>query len=178
MLRTRTPSLLASVLVVLVPGAPEGGATLERKAVEHRGADGSLARAERARLRVPIVRADPQSKPIEIDVWRFLAREGAPAGVPPVFQLHGGPGWPGVEEAQVDWEGQVAQITRFTDLVFVGQRGIGTSTDLGCGADVLGPAELPAEARTDPELLARLLRERAARCRAHWEAAGYDTRGL
>lgn len=181
MLLLSTARLVASVLAAFAPVGSDGGASLERTAVEHRRTDGSVARAERCRLRVPIVRADPASKPIEIDVWRFLKQDGAPAGVPPVFQLHGGPGWPGVEEHQIDWEGQVAQFTRFSDLVFVGQRGIGSSTDLPCDAGVLGPAGVPAEsaeAEADPALLERLLRERSARCRAHWESQGYDTRGL
>lgn len=170
--------LLVSALLVSAPGTEggaEGGATLARTPLEHRRSDGSVARAERCRLRVPIVRAAPESKPIEIDVWRFLAREGAPEGVPPIFLLHGGPGWPGVEEHQIDWEGQVAQFTRFAELVYVGQRGIGSSTDLPCDARVLGPAP---QADEDGAALEELLRAASARCRAHWEAQGYDTRGL
>ncbi|HEX6884837.1 MAG TPA: alpha/beta fold hydrolase [Planctomycetota bacterium] len=169
-----TPRLLP-ILLALAPAASAGEATLARTSLEHRRADGGVARAERCRLRVPIVRADPQSKPIEIDVWRFLAQAGAPEGVPPIFLLHGGPGWPGVEEHQIDWEGQVAQFTRFAELVYVGQRGIGSSTDLPCDASVVGP---PPPADADDAALAELLRAASARCRAHWEAQGYDTRGL
>jgi len=171
--------LLLSALLVPAPGkegAAEGGATLARTPLEHRRSDGSVARAERCRLRVPIVRADPRSKPIEIDVWRFLAQEGAPEGVPPIFLLHGGPGWPGVEEHQVDWDGEVAELTALADLVYVGQRGIGTSTDLPCDASVLGPAPEPDSA--DPAALAARVRAASERCRQHWEAQGYDTRGL
>jgi pimeloyl-ACP methyl ester carboxylesterase len=172
-----SPALLFSALLVLAPGTEggaEGGATLARTLLEHRRSDGSVARAERCRLRVPIVRADPESKPIEVDVWRFLAREGAPEGVPPIFLLHGGPGWPGVEEHQVDWDGEVAELTALADLVYVGQRGIGTSTDLPCDASVVGPAPESA----DPQALAALVRAASERCRQHWEAQGYDTRGL
>ena len=52
--------------------------------------------AERGRLRVPIVRADPNSKIIEVDVWRFPGTGEAGgsgtngAGSPPAAQATGG----------------------------------------------------------------------------------------
>lgn len=172
--------LLALLLVCSPSPAARGfqeGATLTRTAVEHALPDGTVLHAERCRLRVPIVRAEPESRPIEVDVWHFRARAEAPEGVPAIYELQGGPGWPGVEEAQIDWQGQIASLTRIADLVFVGQRGIGTSTDLPCGDDVVGAAEIP-DGPMEPEWVARRLRERCRRCREHWDAQGYDTRGL
>lgn len=172
--------LLLVCPAVLAALRPPEEATLARTPVEHALPDGTVLKAERCRLRVPIVRAEPKSRPIEIDVWRFHARDGASGAVPAIYELQGGPGWPGVEEAQIDWSGQVAAMTRFADLVFVGQRGIGTSTDLPCGADIVGAVEATEapEGPIDREAAARRIRERCARCRDHWDGQGYDTRGL
>jgi pimeloyl-ACP methyl ester carboxylesterase len=177
------PSMFPSFFALLLSawsspgGHSQEAVSLTRTPVEHTRADGTIARAERCRLRVPIVRANPDSRPIEIDVWRFLAREGAPDDAPAIYELQGGPGWPGVEEREIDWDGQVALMTRVADLVFVGQRGIGTSTDLPCDDGIVGPATLP-DGPFDRAAVARRIRERSARCREHWDAQGYDTRGL
>src|SRR5262245_18166809 len=101
-------------------GGERGAATLEMPPVSIPLANGKTATAERGTLRVPIVRAKPDSKPIGIDVWRFRALEGAPAGAPPIFQLNGGPGWPGLEPSGIDWEGGVVPFIRTADLVLVG----------------------------------------------------------
>jgi pimeloyl-ACP methyl ester carboxylesterase len=158
------------------PGQEPARATLELAPLAVPLADGSTVRAERGTLRVPIVRAKPESKEIAIDVWRFRALEGAPAGAPPIFELHGGPGWPGLEPAEVDWERDVEPFVRTADLVIVGQRGIGTSTDTSCAA-VMAGAERPGP-RASREEQARFLLERSRACRAHWEGLGYDLSGL
>jgi pimeloyl-ACP methyl ester carboxylesterase len=153
----------------------DGGATLELAAVPIPLPDGKTATAERGTLRVPIVRADPASKVIGIDVWRFRAQEGAPPGAPPIFRLFGGPGWPGFEPAGIDWR-EIEPFVRTADLVVVGQRGIGTSTDTSC-AGVVADGERPALGASREER-AQYLRQKCAECRAHWEALGYDLRGL
>lgn len=177
-----TTAHLPLLLLALAPAArassheERGAAKLEMRPVSIPLANGKSATAERGTLRVPIVRAKPDSKSIGIDVWRFRALEGAPAGAPPIFQLNGGPGWPGLEPSGIDWEGGIVPFIRTADLVLVGQRGIGTSTDTSCNA-VLEDAERPGPLATRAER-ARFLRERCAACRAHWEAQGYDLSGL
>src|SRR5688572_13167763 len=176
-----TPSLILLALIATgLDGERDGeredgaksGARLELAPVSIPLPGGKTATAERGMLRVPIVRAKPDSKEIAIDVWRFRALPGAPAGAPPIFQLNGGPGWPGLEPAGIDWEGGIVPFISTADLVIVGQRGIGTSTDTSC-ASVLAGVERPGPSATLAER-ARFLRERCAACRAHWEAQGYD----
>ena len=154
----------------------EAVAKLEMASVSVPLPDGTSAMADHGTLRVPILRADPASKEIGIDVWRFHALEGAPSGAPPIFQLNGGPGWPGLDPAAIDWEREILPFVRTADLVIVGQRGIGRSTDTSCAA-VLAGAERPAPTATLEERAA-FLRKKCGECRAFYEAQGYDLRGL
>ena len=94
-------------------------ARLEMKPVEIRLPSGETKTAYRGILRVPIVRAKPDSKEIGVDVWRFPADDGVPEDRLPLFELHGGPGWPGLEAEDVDWEDDVAPIVKHGDLVIV-----------------------------------------------------------
>ena len=149
-------------------------ARLEMQAVEVPLPGGGVGLAYRGMLRVPIVRANPDSKEIGVDVWRFPAREGVPADRSPVFVLHGGPGWPGHDAAGIDWEDDVAPMIEHGDLVVIGQRGIGTSepnTSCNAFADPIDP-DLPLEEQETA------LRAQCAACRAHWEAQGYDLGGF
>lgn len=165
------PGLLTFALLSV---QTESKARLEMKPVVIALEGGSSATAFRGMLRVPIVRGDPTSKEIGVDVWQFKALEGVPAGRPPVFLLHGGPGWPGLEPADIDWADDVAPRIAYADLVIVGQRGIGTSEpDTSCAAfsrDV--DPDLPEAER------AAAVRAQCAACRAHWEAQGYDLSGF
>ncbi len=149
--------------------------TLEMHTIDVPSSGGGVA--ERGTLRTPIVRAQPDSKAIGVDVWRFPRTGEASADAPPLFLLHGGPGWPGLEPNRVDWANVVAPIVRYTDLVIVGQRGIGTSTDTSCAMVLAGRDDLPAEGAPLAESLAYSA-ARCADCRAHWEALGYDLTGL
>ncbi len=163
---------LACLLAPLVCPVDDDPARLEMQPVELRLADGSSKWAERGTLRVPVVRADPDSKEIGVDVWRFPAAEGVPEGRTPVFRLNGGPGWPGLEPRDVVWD-EIAPLVAHADLVIVGQRGIGTSTDTSCARFTQ---------RVDPDLSlaerAAAIRAQCGACRAHWEAQGYDLTGF
>ena len=115
-------------------------ARLEMEPVTLFRSGGGTVTVYRGTLTVPIVRAKPESKPIAIDVWRFPAAEGADPDAPPVFQLHGGPGWPGMEPGSVDYDREVVPLPLHQDLVIVGQRGIGTSTNMSCDG-MLAPSD-------------------------------------
>jgi len=135
---------------------------------------GASRTAYRGSLRVRLVRADPESAEIGVDVWRFPAAEGVPKDRPPIFQLHGGPGWPGLQPERIDWERQIAPLVAHADLVIVGQRGIGTSEpDTSCDRFASGIAPGLPE---NEEMAA--LAEACKACRAHWESQGYDLRGF
>ncbi len=150
-------------------------ARLEMHPVELRLGSGKTVTVERGNLTVPIVRADPASKPITIDVWRFSAVEGGAKDTPPIFRLYGGPGWPGFEPEQVDYENEFLPLLSIADVVVVGQRGIGTSKPDTVCAGI--PADPEGVERTREQHAAALIAACAA-CRAHWEAQGYDLRGL
>jgi pimeloyl-ACP methyl ester carboxylesterase len=165
--------LFAQLVLSLGRPAPEELPALRMEAVEIALPGGEKRTAERGRLRVRVVRKDASSAPIEVDVWRFPAEQGVPAGRLPIFQLHGGPGWPGWEPADVDWQRDVAPYVAHGDLVVVGQRGIGTShPNTVCDefAMALDP-DLPRDER------AAALRSQLEACRNHWEL-DYDLRGF
>ena len=145
------------------PNAPDPGTLFlypERVPLE----DGSLATTERGLMFVPINRADTSRGVIAIDLWRFPAKtptDVPPADVPPVVLLHGGPGWPGLDGSLEDpdyWENVIEPFTRVTDLIVVGQRGIGSSKPNTLCEN--GPAHRASE-----------------QCRAYWDSAGVDLSG-
>lgn len=183
-------ALLASFLLVpalLAPGiaadaaaqeapAPEPGTLFlhpERFELE----DGSYGEVERGLLFVPADRSRPDAGVVAVVVHRFPADPGADADAPPIFRLHGGPGFGGLElEDPGDYfEPQVEPYTRFADVVVVGQRGFGPSMpDTGCEgveAPIFDPAA-PEEART------RALREASRKCQEWWRERGLPLEGL
>jgi len=168
------PTSATSATSPRAPGGGDGLPRLEMQPVEIPGPGGETRVAYRGTLRVPIVRADPGSKEIGVDVWRFPADEGAPEGRLPVFRLFGGPGWPGYVPARIDWNEEVAPFVAHGDLVVVGQRGIGTS-EPNTSCDAFGG---PVDPDLPPEERVAAMREQCAACRAHWEDQGYDLRGF
>jgi pimeloyl-ACP methyl ester carboxylesterase len=97
---------------------------------------------------------------ISVDVWRFRAT--TPAGVPPIVLLHGGPGWPGLDGPLEDpdyWERVITRFTAVSDLIVIGQRGIGSSKPNTLCEN--GPPYLMSQ-----------------RCRAFWDSAGLDLAGF
>ncbi|NIP60549.1 MAG: hypothetical protein GWO00_22245, partial [Gemmatimonadetes bacterium] len=79
-------------------------------------------------LFVPQDRSRPEAGVLSLVFYRFPAQEGAPSSVPPIFVLHGGPGFGGLElEEPGYYERNVEAYARFTDVVVVGQRGFGPS---------------------------------------------------
>ena len=167
--------MIESLLLALLPLLPtsEGPeAKLELRPVELPLRSGGTATVFRGDLTVPIVRDRPDSKPITVDVWHFPALEGANPNTPPIFRLYGGPGWPGMEPHEVDYEGELVPLLRMADLVIVGQRGIGTSKpNTVCPPRAAASAEV--ETSREQELV-----DACRECREHWESQGYDLTGL
>lgn len=170
---------LAAVALAETPPPPapaQGVLTLETQQIELD--DGRTVEAERGVLKVPGVRAKPESKPVEVEIYRFRALEGAPAGVPPIFLLHGGPGWPGLgrvlDKAEYHDE-RLRPFRELADLVVVGQRGIGSSLPNTMCAP---PAKPAPDAVLDQEQLAELYGGASSRCREFWQKQGYDLSGF
>src|SRR5688500_3161725 len=88
------PSVLAQPHLPLPAAAPPAVGTLflarERVVLQ----DGSLVDADRGMLYVPLLRAEPSRGVVAVEIWRF--RADTPSVVPPVFRLHGGPGFEGL----------------------------------------------------------------------------------
>jgi len=152
--------------------------TLVLEPVEVALASGGGAAAERGVLHVPLVRAEPEGAAIEVELYRFRAKESAPKDTPPVFLLHGGPGWPGLGgdlARRGFYEERIEPYLAIADLVVVGQRGIGSSApDTECAG--YEPFALDVDVGEEEEN-ARL-RAACAECKAHWEEQGYDLAGF
>lgn len=172
------PTALWIALTATTPvtaGAGDELARLEMKPVALTLRDGDTVTVQRGDLTVPILRSDPESKPITIDVWRFPAVDGVEPGTPPIFQLHGGPGWPGLQLKTGDYEDEILPMVRHADLVVVGQRGIGSSKpNTACGW-IAAPPDGEERTREEQD---EALRAACAACRASWESQGYDLRGF
>lgn len=177
----RTAVLFAAAVMIQGPlahGAPgprAGSLFLYPERVASR--DGGLLKAERGMLFVPVRRDDPESRTIGVEFYRFFSTsEETPP--PPVFQLFGGPGFPGLEGAIREpgsFEEGLGNMVALADVVVVGQRGIGSSKpDTRCEA----PAPVPLDAADRRRQEARVLAQASARCRAFWEGEGYDLSGF
>ena len=107
--------------------------------------DGGFASIERGTMFVPLNRSVTDSDVIGIEIYRFPASESAEPGTSPIFFLHGGPSFAGLEHALEEpgtYEDRWRPLTDVSDVVVVGQRGIGsskptTTIDLGCFGKVM-----------------------------------------
>jgi pimeloyl-ACP methyl ester carboxylesterase len=140
---------------------------------------GGFITAERGMLFVPVNRSNPQSDVIAIEVYRFKASEKAKEGTPPIFYLHGGPSFSGLE-------GQLAELGTFeerwqpyldvSDLVVISQRGIGPSKPTTT-IDVTTPT-LPLDQDYDDEAEVEAFQNVCAREKSFWESQGLDLSGF
>lgn len=92
--------------------------------------DGGLAFVERGMIFMPVNRSDPESKVTGLEIYRFRASENANPDTPPIFFLHGGPSFLGLEEQLSEpgaFEERWSPFTDVSDVVVVSQRGIGPS---------------------------------------------------
>ena len=136
--------------------------------------NGGMAEAERGIVFVPSNRSDPNTRTLAIEIYRFRAAQGVPTDRPPIFLLHGGPGWPGLSgqlARQGFYESNIQPLTAIADLVVVGQRGIGSSTP-NTVCDGLG--DMPNDRHIPMEEFGQSLRATLKRCKEYWEAKGLD----
>ncbi|MEL7119701.1 MAG: alpha/beta hydrolase [Bacteroidota bacterium] len=109
--------------------APEAGTIFlypERIPLEN----GGIFNAERGMMFVPLNRSNPNSDVIAVEVYRFKASDKADPNTPPIFFLHGGPSFSGLErslENRGTFEERWQPFLDVSDLVIVSQRGIGPS---------------------------------------------------
>ncbi len=109
--------------------APEAGSIFlypERIPLDN----GGILNAERGMMFAPLNRSKPGSDVIAIEVYRFKASEKADPQTPPIFFLHGGPSFQGLERSlqrRGYFESRWQDFTDVADLVIISQRGIGPS---------------------------------------------------
>jgi pimeloyl-ACP methyl ester carboxylesterase len=141
--------------------------------------DGGFVNAERGILFVPINRSREGSAVIGVEVYRFRASARARPGTPPIFFLHGGPSFAGLErslEIEGTFEDRWLPLTDVSDVVVVGQRGIGSSKPTTTIETTTAP--VPADQPYDAEAAAAEFRRVLASEEAFWEGSGVDLRGF
>jgi pimeloyl-ACP methyl ester carboxylesterase len=141
--------------------------------------DDGLASVERGIYFAPVNRAQGGGDVIGVEVYRFPASSEAPPGVPPIFYLHGGPSFAGLErslESLGTYEDLWLPLTNVSDVVVVGQRGIGSSKPTTTIEWTMAPPS--ASEPSAPEQDAEELRAVLTREREYWERAGLDLSGF
>lgn len=138
--------------------------------------DGSFVVAERGYFFAPANRNDANSEVIGVEVYRFRADKTANAATPPLFFLHGGPNFAGLEPALLRpgyYEQQIKPYLAVADYVVVGQRGIGSSKPT---TTCEPPRALPVTATNEDQIEA--VQDASIRCRNFWTESGLDVSGL
>jgi pimeloyl-ACP methyl ester carboxylesterase len=142
-------------------------------------ADGEFLNAERATMFVPLNRSKTNSDVIALDVYRFPRSEKANPDTPPIFYLHGGPSFEGLEEVLKTpgyFEKRYGYLLDVADVVVVSQRGIGSSKPktLVDKIDFKSSPDVPY----DEEAAIANLKETLTKERKVWEKLGVDLKGF
>lgn len=135
---------------------------------------GGLFTAERGLMFVPLNRTKPNSDVIGVEFYRFPRSENAKTDTPPIFILNGGPGFQGLEKDLAKpgfFEQQIQSMLDISDVVVVGQRGIGSSKP---DTVVVHP---PAGQPKDDQTIAEV-RKAIAKERKFWIDQGVDLSGF
>jgi pimeloyl-ACP methyl ester carboxylesterase len=141
--------------------------------------DGGFMHAERGIYFAPVNRSNPGSGVLGVEVYRFKASSEAAVGTPPIFFLHGGPSFAGLERAMEDlgtFEERWEPLTNVADVVVVGQRGIGSSKPTTTIEATI--PNHPADGSFDPDRAEAEFREALSSERAFWEESGLDLAGF
>ena len=185
-------SVVVSVIVVLAvlmatdaisgevaqgPKGPEPGTLFlypERVALE----DGGFFNAERGTLYVPENRSKDGTNVIAIEVYRFRRSSQAEPDTPPIFFLHGGPSFVGLERLLKErgtFEERWLPMLDVSDVVVISQRGIGPSKPTTTIEVAMTPT--PPDQPYDDDEAAAALRRSLVEEKAAWEALGIDLSG-
>jgi len=116
---------------------------------------------------------------IAVEVYRFKRSEKANSETPPIFYLHGGPSFGGLErplERLGTFEEQWLPFLDVSDVVIVSQRGIGPSKPTTIIEATTKP--LPPDLPYDDEAAVAEFQQILAREKAIWEELGLDLSGF
>jgi len=140
--------------------------------------EGGFFAAERGMMFVPVNRSDKNSAVIGIEVFRFKASEKTKSGMCPIFFLHGGPSFAGLErslEKLGTFEERWLPLLDVSDVIVVGQRGIGSSKP---NTKIETTVNFPLDREVTEEEIAAALRETCVKEKTFWEEKGLDLSGL
>lgn len=135
--------------------------------------------ADRGTMYVPANRSRPEGGVIAIEVYRFKASPKAEPRTPPIFYLHGGPRFEGLErflERPGAFEQAYRPFLDIADLVVVSQRGIGSSKPVTV-IETTTPSRAPDQPYDDAATV-RAFQNVIAREKSAWVSAGIDLEGL
>ena len=139
--------------------------------------DDQFVAYERGLIFVPLLRNRADSTLVSVEFCRFK-NERENRGLPPLFKLHGGPGFPGLSAPDLRYlENNVWPVTRElgTDYVVVGQRGIGSSKP----NTLLGPiGGFPADQPVTAEDFKAAIQQACIAGKTYWESEGFDLEGF
>ncbi len=141
--------------------------------------DGGFFNAERGMMFVPVNRSKKNSTVIAVEVYRFKRSKKANPETPPIFYLHGGPSFGGLErplERLGTFEEQWLPFLDVSDVVVVSQRGIGPSKPTTIIETTTKP--LPLDQPYDDEKAVAEFQQVLAREKAVWEELGLDLSGF
>jgi len=141
---------------------------------------GGLFAAERGLMFVPLNRSNPASDVIAVEVYRFPRSDKANPETPPIFILNGGPGFPGLESGLArrgGFEQQIQPYLDISDVVVVGQRGIGSSKP-DTKIQLKSPDPQPADQPYDDTTAVVEFREALSQERKFWIDRGVDLTGF
>jgi pimeloyl-ACP methyl ester carboxylesterase len=140
---------------------------------------GGFVNVERGMMFVPTNRSKEESPVIALEVYRFKASEKANPETPPIFYLHGGPSFGGLErplEQLGTFEERWLPLSEVSDVVVISQRGIGPSkptTTIDATTEPEPPDRPFDEAEAVAEFQQVLTNEKAV-----WEDLGIDLSGF
>jgi pimeloyl-ACP methyl ester carboxylesterase len=141
--------------------------------------DGGFFTAERGTIFVPVNRSNPGSGVLALEVFRFGASEAADPSTPPIFFLHGGPSFEGLEPQLRqfgNFEERWLPLLGVSDVVVVSQRGIGPSKPTTLIDLTVDP--LPLERDWDRSGAEEEYQWVSSAERERWLASGLDLSGF
>ncbi|MCJ7754921.1 MAG: alpha/beta hydrolase, partial [Thermoanaerobaculales bacterium] len=159
------------------PKGPEPGTLFlypERIALR----EGGFFNGERGILFVPENRSKDGSNVIAIEVYRFKRSAQAKPDTPPIFFLHGGPSFVGLERLLKErgtFEEHWLPMLHVSDVVVISQRGIGPSKPTT--AIEVAMTSTPPDQPYDDDEAAAAFRRALVEEKAAWEALGIDLSG-
>jgi pimeloyl-ACP methyl ester carboxylesterase len=159
------------------PKVPEPGTLFlypERIPLE----DGGFFNAERGVLFVPENRSKEDSRVIAVEVYRFRRSAQADPDTPPIFFLHGGPSFRGLEPSLAEpgtFEELWLPMLDVSGVVVISQRGIGPSKPTTTIEIATTPT--PPDQPYDDDQAVADYRRALAEEKAAWMALGIDLSG-